>query len=349
MTVQQIQAIQAAQMAGGRPANARKLPEFSVGQRIIRTAFAAVLVAGAAAGARFGWSEYQERQTADEVVAEAGGFYGPIGSGLPTVEAEPLDGRFVDVTIKVSDETAGTGGTFRIRSSLTSRNLTLEADNMTVEGPEVYGLDVRGEQVSIRPSGQSSWIDLPGSEALAEVQAFEDVARLVPMFHDLVPVDALPFVELISETDEQLPVVPLDVDVDLGVVSDDGITTSGNVDPLLVDTLEEVVADPNLPIGADGRRVVRPAGPVDVRHYRLSMDGEAFAAADPVGYAQWYDRSDDGGDLIDLWVDQNGVVRKFLNVEDQTTTSFLLNDVAYELPDFQTTAIIRMAVPAEGE
>lgn len=362
MSPAQLAVVAAATSASPAAARARQLSQRSLPARVVRTGFIALLVAGLGVGARFGYDYYEngrtDAETSDAASATAR-FLPPVGGDLPTREMSAPSGQFVDMTMAfVSTQDAGgeatTAGdtasyTNRIRYSLDGTRFTENFED--AEG--AYELDVRNGNVMIRPGGQNSWIDRSGTEEAAEVlDRTVPLHGLVPMFHDAVPAEAVPYVTVVSETVEQLAIVPLGSPIE--ETAEPPASQDGDAPSLVEIQTGAPLAEPGNPLTvADALPAAppRPAGPVPVRHYTLMLDEVGFAAAAPHVHALWAngvgDDLVDGGQL-DVWVDELGVIRQFRTQTAGGTFTFTLNDVADALPGFQNDSLIASAILAEA-
>jgi hypothetical protein len=282
-------------------------------------------VAGLGAGARFGWQAYQDRQDASSAPEPSATFLPPIGEPLPIVPVAAPAGVFTDATIEITDEAGVVTSTMRIQSSLVTQNSSVLGyllDAETGSGVD-YESQIRGETVYFREIGATDWVDI--SADAAENGLIDDVRSIgtsVYTFDDVVPSEAIPFVTVLSETDEQLAVAPL-----VTASASSGGTEPGGVNETAVG--DAAGASQAAPSGVPG-----PSGPITVRHYRLAFDMEAFASAEPFAQARWWsDFTNDS--TIDVWVDDAGVVRQLRTISGGETTVLTLHDVADALPGFQ--------------
>ncbi len=345
MSAERVAAIEAQQRATATRVKARQIPQHSIGARIVRTGFAALLVAGIGVGARFGYDYYEHGRPGQsaETGAESatGGFLPPVGGGLPIAEPATVSGKYIDATIVATSADQTVTETSRLRYSLQSSNLTLDFTGAA----EGYLLDVRDGKVHVRPDGQGNWVDVTGDANFSAIPAsFGRFIGFVPVFHDMVPVEAIPFVTVTSEAEEQLNVIPLDPPVAPEVEEAADVAVAGNVDPQLQD-----VVDRTAPV-TTAAPAARPSGPVSVRHYTLSIDESAFAAAEPLVHANWSADGYPGDTNIDIWVDDLGVVRQFRDVNEWgDTVTVTFSDVAADLPNFQTESIVSTPTVDPGE
>lgn len=310
----------------------RKIPQRSIASRIVRTGFVAVLVAGIGAGARFGYDYYEHGRSGETAATDTAAgptdFLPHIGAGLPTVEAAPVSGRYVDVSLAVADGVlpdAAPTSTTRWQYSLVSQNLRLDYQGDV----GAYELDVRDDQFLVRVPERQGWVDASEEPTITAVaDGLAPLRGLVPMFHDVVPLEAIPYASVTAETDEQLSLVALDPPVEDIVPEPEAVVSDDPFAPIV----EAPVPEPM--VGLES--APRPTTSVPVRHYTLSLDEEAFAAAAPFVYAEWLSTGwwIDGD--LDLWVDEFGVVRKMVTDTDTNTVTITIHDVADEFPDFQT-------------
>ncbi|WP_162142072.1 hypothetical protein [Ilumatobacter coccineus] len=345
LTIEQIQAIQSAQ-SGARPTAARRVGKRSTGQQIRRVVLAAILVGGLGAGARFGFDEYERRQAESDTAAaqEASTFLPAIGSGLPTAAAERPSGRYMHVVVDVENATDSI--TTTIRHDLSSGAITIDETGTDDGEPFAYMIDVRGDTIAARPDSSSPWVAVTDDPLFAEsVAESRQIAAGAIVFGDIVPPEMVPYVRVLSETDEVLPVVPLDVVVDTALENDDDaddggrISTSGNSDGMLDDVIDNVV--PDEPASTSTRPgVVRPAGPTTVRHYEIQLDTDGFSEQFPFMYADAFFgvRFEE---TIGLWVDDLGIVRQIeLGGDSDASIVFTYHDIAPALPGFQDVGIV---------
>lgn len=345
LTIEQIQAIQSAP-SGSRPTAARRVGKRSTGQQIRRVVLAAILVGGLGAGARFGFDEYERRQAESDTAAaqEASTFLPAIGSGLPTAAAERPSGRYMHVVVDVENATDSV--TTTIRRDLSSGAITIDETGTDDGEPFAYMIDVRGDTIAARPDSSSPWVAVTDDPLFAEsVAESRQIAAGAIVFGDIVPPEMVPYVRVLSETDEVLPVVPLDVAVDTALENDDDaddggrISTSGNSDGMLDDVIDNVVPDD--PASTSTRPgVVRPAGPTTVRHYEIQLDTDGFSEQFPFMYADAFFgvRFEE---TIGLWVDDLGIVRQIeLGGDSDASIVFTYHDIAPALPGFQDVGIV---------
>ena len=326
MSEYQLQAAALAQ-SGAAPGPARRVPRFSLAQRIGRTMIAAVLVAGLGAGARFGWQAYQDRQDESSASESSASFLPPIGDPLPTGPVVVPAGGFTDASVEITDEAGVVTSTMRIQSSLVTQNSSVQGyllDAETGSGVD-YESQIRGDAVYFRETGAADWADI--SAEAAENGLIDEVRSLgtsVYTFDDVVPSEAIPFVTVSSESDEQLAVAPLATTSATTAGTEPGSVNETAADGGVAGTSEAV------PDGSS-----RPSGPITVRHYRLAFDVEAFASAEPFAQAQWWFEFFTDDSTIDVWVDDAGVVRQLRMTVGAETIVVTLHDVVDALPGFQ--------------
>ncbi len=225
-----------------------------------------------------------------------------------------------------------------MQSDLTSRNRVGEVSLTDVGAgePSSYEFDVRGESINVRLDPDVGWVNISAEPNASDVyDDHEPLASTIWTFDDVVPPEAVPFVTIVNQTDETLGVVPLtpadDTDVDPG----DESTQAGDVPAT----------------GAQPGAATRPPGPTPVRHYRLDVDVDGFAADAPFAYAEWpvlQIMSDTTGSAIDVWVDDLGLVRRIELVDGASTLTVMLHDVADVLPGFQDTLISALPPQEDG-
>ena len=178
----------------------------------------------------------------------------------------------------------------------------------------------------MRPAGQDAWSDESDNEAIRAVpNDLEALRGFVPTFYDVVPHEAAPYVTGVEETNEQLPVVPLEAPTQDAVAD-----ANDGADDLIA------VSD-----GESSPAETGPTGPVTVRRYILTIDTAAFAAAEPFAYTEWLEVGVGQTGTLDVWVDDVGVVRRFIVEDGQGgSITFTFNDVADRFADFQNTEIV---------
>ena len=240
----------------------------------MRTGLAAALVAGVGVGARFGYDYYEHGRDASATESETPngpvGFLPAVGAGLPTGEATTVSGRYGDVSL--TEAHAGGTSTMRVEYSMESLDMTVE-----FAGPDdAFSLDVRGDTHLVRPAGQDQWLDGSDEPAVTGVQQYlSSIRGLVPNFDDAVPAEARAFVDIVSEDDEQLDVVPLDRSVE--ATGAEPIAVAGDADPIVDDVVVLDAPEPNPPATCDGpdhrsalstrhrRGSIRPSRPARAR------------------------------------------------------------------------------------
>jgi hypothetical protein len=340
MTPQQLASVWATQSAANpRSSTTKRGQQHSFGARVVRTMFVATLVAGVGAGSRFGWNAYQERsdEAAEPAVAPIKPSFLPaIGAPLSTAEPVLPVGGFVDATFRSSDPTVGQTTELHVRAGVRTDNVVIKS---TLQGPEAGSaqIDVRNGRVLVRPGEDPTWYEAPAdADVRSTVRDSTEWVEVIFTMHDFVPIESHPFVRVVSETDEQLPVIPLD--------PPSTPTAAAQQLPEDSPSTSEVLPPTVLALPPGSSNVARPSGPVSVRHYRLEIDATGFAAAEPDAYSTWvqndYIEGTSGVISVNLWVDGLGIVRQ-LERTDLSGESFTytLYDVADGLPNFQTESI----------
>lgn len=265
---------------------------------IVRTLVIAGIIAALVFGGRYAWKWNQDREAADT-------------AALPTEPVAPIDAKFA--SIATTRETPTSSGETRaaIDIDLSTGDLFASVET-TLGNVSIARLD----GVFWANDAAVGWA--PMSPELLSTYAWTiDAASqaAVLTISDVIPADSHPYVTVLRNSAESIQGTEYTGDdvLDVGDPNsadtadvDEGISTSGNSDAFLDDTLDDVINPALAEQAGDQAPAVTT---VRVRQLIVSIDRDAMADADPhLAVELGFDQP--GTVQIELWVDRSGVIRR---------------------------------------
>ncbi|NND75946.1 MAG: hypothetical protein HKN44_13150 [Ilumatobacter sp.] len=276
---------------------AKKQSNASPARTALLTLSMAVFAFVAGAGAHLGYDWYNERDGA----ATASSMPDRPGDLAAWNQIDPPAIRFTDTTTTIVTDLGLREVT--AHRDLVSGSRVVSVSETTFAGEtSSFEVDLRDTRAFVRPDPDSPWSPTTVEEATSIIgdEGLTDVFTI----SDLFPAEALPFAVVLESAESKLP---------LGAIRQ---VPAGPADGAVRGDGEAAPADDAAARPASRPAVAEPpAGlePTTVWHYSVTLDIEAFRAAEGAAFAAWESQlGRAAGTQFDVWVDADGIVRQLV-------------------------------------
>jgi hypothetical protein len=212
------------------------------------------------------------------------------GDGYPSVSPTLPDHEYVIA----SYEDRATFGDADIRVTSSLIEPLVDGEMRDADGLSVR-FQIRGDEYYTLPGGSEEWTEVEAGAVFAGLG--DTLSETIFTIDEMVPPRVRPFVEVVDDSVEVLPIYPIG---------------------------DDLSADPSFDPFAD-----TPS--LDTRRLRLRVDHSALADADPL--ATWW-ASRFGEDGMTLWIDADGFVRQ-LELGDEEPALLRIVGTASSAPELE--------------
>lgn len=309
---------------------------------LVATLGLVVLAAALGAGAHVGYDWYVEGED-PRIVVSAPENTGDLAAWR---HVDPPAIRYTDTTTTIVTD-LGMREVIAHRDLVSGSRLVRVAETSFAGETNTVEVELRDDRAFIRSAPDAEWApsSIEAATAIIGDEGLTDVFTV----SDLFPAEALPFATVLSSAEVELPLGPIHQQP-LSDATPDGTTLAGAGDDAapgaatpndaapngdaatgdgsapqhvatqaLADAADVVDAinDRGLVDAPNGdllRPIARPpVEPTTVWHYRVTIDTEAFRAAEGAAFAAWERQlGRAAGSQFDVWVDADGIVRRLI-------------------------------------